>query len=409
MKISFSGRYSFSTPALIVFLTLICLSSPAAKAIDLLPSELEGWRWYQSTLLGAFAKPFVDRAIVLDIPVPGSSKRLAVRVWRVQGSAPKGLFLILPGTGGNSASSNSNLLAEEVNALGYDAIVLANPFTPDFQSTFSSDGLIGFPRRDIVDTVTMMEAAVDSYTHYYGKYKSLNLMGYSLGALYTVLAAGQESSLTFHKLIALNPPIDLQYAMDQLDGMIRLAINDPFSAPRMLGDLFRIFQKTKGGVLIEKILELKQLVPADEAVGREAIGKIFQNNLIEITRGLFSTSTVFSTQYRKRQIEAKMRSITFAQYLGYAGIGISQNAEPVRKTFAAMVKDINLNGILAALPSTKKIYVITNNDDFLSTPAELKRLGDILHGNLHVFNAGGHCGNYWAPSFKKVLAGIINQ
>lgn len=386
---------------------LLCLLSPSAHAYTLLPSEMKGWSWFQSTVLAGIGQPTKDLGVDLSLPVPNSRKELPIRFWKSSQPATKGLFLILPGTGGGASSGISNVLAELVAGLGYDSLILANPFSPEFQKSFSSDGLIGLPQKDAVDAHRMLEAAVELYQRNQGRPRKLFLMGSSLGGLYTILENGQAPSLPFDKLIALNPPVSLGYAMDRLDDMIRLSLRNADSVPDLHFELIWAYLQAQEGISREGVEAIRMFLPAEEEKGQKVIGESFQQSLKAITKGLFAASPDFFDGDRRRRIEGSLRSVTFEKYIGYAGAALDRRGG-TSMNFSALLQGAGLNHALKSARNSK-IHVITSADDFLLRPGDLANLEEALGSRLHVFEAGGHCGNYWTASFKKALAGILGS
>ncbi|MGE3260258.1 MAG: hypothetical protein AB7K68_00620 [Bacteriovoracia bacterium] len=384
---------------------LLCVLSPSARAYTLLPSEMKGWSWFQSTVLAGIGQPSKDLGVDLLLPVPNSRKELPIRFWKSAQPNTKGLFLILPGTGGGASSGISNVLAELVASLGYDSLVLANPFSPEFQKSFSADGLVGLPQKDAVDAHRMFEAAVELYRHNRGQPRKLFLMGSSLGGLYAILENGQSPALPFDKLIALNPPVSLNYAMDRLDDMIRLSLRNADSVPDLHFELIWAYLQAQEGISREGVEAIRMFLPAEEEKGQKVIGESFQQSLKAITRGLFAAYPDFFSGERRGRVEASLRSVTFEKYIVYAGAALDGRGR-TSTNFSALIQGAGLN---RALKNTRnsKIHVITSVDDFLLRPRDLASLEETLGSRLHVFEAGGHCGNYWTASFKKTLAGIL--
>ncbi|MGZ3713538.1 MAG: hypothetical protein ACXVBE_17365 [Bdellovibrionota bacterium] len=390
---------------LAIFLFAISISS--ASAFSLIPSEMKGWSWYQSTILGGLQKPGIDRSSELLLKVPRTSKALHARLWR-SSVAASGLFLILPGTGGGTASGMSNMLADLVNGLGYDALVLANPFSADFQNSFSSDGVVGLPQRDAKDNRRMLESALELYQSKFGKPRELILLGSSLGALYTLLEGTSPKALPFTKLIALNPPVNLSYGMAQLDKMIQVFIDDPNPLPSFDPDLIMSVVRAQHGVTAETAPGIRDSLPTEAERGSEMIGEAFHESLAGIMRGLYGSELGFFGESKQAEIESSIGALTFKRYMGYAGAVLGAR-KSLTVPLSALMAQVSLERALKDKLGMKKAYVLTNADDFLLRKDDFSLLEKLFGPRLRVFEAGGHCGNYWTASFRQTLLSILNE
>jgi pimeloyl-ACP methyl ester carboxylesterase len=299
----------------------------------------------------------------------------------------------------------ANVVAEDLWQLGYDSVVLANPFSPEFQGSFSSDGLIGLPQRDLPDAHRTLAAAFRHYVAEHGKPRRLVLAGISLGALYAALEAAHRQDLRFDQVLALNPPTSLRAGISQLDEMIRISIAESDPLPFNFQVIWAYLQ-AQHGTTLENIRGIKMVLPEAEREGRRLIGDSFRQALTAVGRGLLALGGATLSDSVRQRIAAGLPTLTFARLADFSGQALAERRE-IKGSAEAALGQVDLVSVLRRAESPAAITVVTNADDFLLQPGDLPRLEKILGDRLYVFAAGGHCGNFWTPSFRRVLAKIL--
>ena len=390
---------------LIFALAVSLFHSQTAHSYQTMRSELHKLHWQQSTLLAGFTAPTADSAESI-FAVAASGKRLQINLWKTDG-ASRGLYFVIPGTGSSGKSKLANRLAQMLTELNYDAIVLANPFSAAFQTSFSSDGIVGLPEKDAVDEVAMMKAALTSYAEEYGHPRELNVVGFSLGGLFAPLTA-RGNAMRFNKVIALDPPIDFGYAIKQVDLMIGKMREHPVRLPGLLRDLLGIFRLAPHGVRDDNSAGVLEALPQDDEENEQLIGMSFLPALQKITANLAHT-WAFSSPEKQAQLRQIHKSVTFAEYTGLISIPLSRDRRYTGLSVSQILNRVDFRTILRQNPDVAaKTYVITNRDDLLVTDSQLSDLDSVIPGRLNVFDAGGHCGNYWTKSFASQFTRIVN-
>ncbi len=371
--------------------------------LKVIPSDLKKWEWHQSTLLGGFVKPENDLSI--ERSVQGPNGPLKVRIWKTQDS--KGLYVLIPGTGADADSGNAGVLAETIYKNGFDVLILANPFVVDFQNSFSSDGLIGFPQKDKPDIYNMIFTALNQFSTEFGEPKSLNITGFSLGGFYVEMLRPELSRIGFKKFIALNPPLNFSHAMHQLDELIRIRMDEDPSLLDLLDQLIPLFRLVRKGLNKINLLLLKERIGDNEDQNKYLIGRSFQSVLKRILEETVKREP-FRSEYRGTRILLNKDYITFSKFLGYVGVVVGVQ-EPLKgKTLADLVEELDLIEMINQNGNSENLYVFTNGDDFLNTKKQLKSLVQNRSVKTFVFKDGGHCGNYWTPSFIKEFGRVLS-
>ncbi len=402
---------------------LITIAASSGNAYDVISSELLGVPWYQSTVIGAYAKPETSKYFDLAVypkttrylkqkhnPIEDQNLEvvsfLRARIWRTASEKIKGLYIVIPGTGATPSASSANLLAEQITLAGYDAVVVTNLFSTDFQETFSSDGFVGFPQKDIKDAVEMVESAISAYRSYYGEPKEINVTGYSLGALYTVMLADSNVSYKLNKFIALNPPFEFLYDMNRLDTMIKIPGYGRNEIIDIIKKLIRVFTKTISGLTKELLGEIRTTLPTDQKSNEKIIGTSFRFSMEGVINNIISHDFVRDYDSRK-EIFRITRDTSFARYSLVLRDYLVEEGKLENLSVSELAAKNNLLTVLKKSKRLKDIYFISNEDDFLLQPGDLSNLEKVVGNKLYVFEAGGHCGNYWTPSFQNLFKELI--
>lgn len=394
-----------SLKGMLVF-ALLSSFSLTASAFKLLPSGLKDLSPHESTILAGVTNPSSDRYVPLTIYKPGRDIFMEARLWR-SAKPTKGLFIVMPGTGGDASSGTANSLAEFISKNRFDALVVANPFSSSFQSSFSSDGLVGFPQKDLLDAEQMIEQTVRVYSQLYTPPSKVNFIGFSLGGTYSVLLSNSDFSFDVGTFIALNPPVDFGNAISAIDDLLRtVKATSRLSLLRLIPELFPLYRETRGGLSFDLIPILRKMIVSDDYRDKQTIGAAFDLNLMDIVNGLHSTETFSSREWHVRLTQRTTR-MTFQGYLGLVGIPLSNRQEFYGRTFDSIIADMDLPGLIVSSKRKSRLYVIHNADDFLLRAGDLEKIDPLLPQRMFVFDGGGHCGNYWTPNFQKVLKGIL--
>lgn len=394
--------------ALMIMMVLPSASVSAHNGILTVSPQLPAW--HKATVMGSFALPDKDGFIKDTLKPSNGSGPLPIRYWPTTKSIIKGLLLIVPGTGSNSDSSHAQIMASVANEQGHDAIIVANPFSPDFQKSFSPDYLVGFPQNDTPGFVQMMESAYAKYLTYRKKPRVVNITGFSLGGAYAVRSSSLKFSFKVRNYIAVNPPVDLGFAINAIDDMIRTRLNNNiFSIPQVLRQyilpLANYAYAFNNRLNLNTLRDYLGLTSDNETVNKGIVGASFQLSIGKITRGLFK-SEEFKQDHTWRWLIARVPSITFADYMGVAGVAI-ENEEMRGKSFQELMDEVDLRRQIVHSKKRKNIFIIHSRDDFLLDKGDLKDLHDLIGPRLKVLNSGGHGGAIWTRTFARTFKQLL--
>ena len=131
------------------------------------------------------------------------------------------LAIIYPSIGEGITSHHSVVLAKMFYDAGYSVLIQGSHFQWEFVKSMPANYRPGLPKQDARDLQKITGKIIDSLEAKYDcKFHDNVLIGTSFGALMTLYIANEEAqknTLNISKFISINPPIELVYAMKQID------------------------------------------------------------------------------------------------------------------------------------------------------------------------------------------------
>ena len=332
---------------------------------------------------------------------------------------PAPLVYVVPGLGGHRLGDASLGLAEVFHAEGNSVVTISNPTNWEFVAHGSSVELPGYAPADARDLHRAL-TAIDRQlaTSWPGRFTSKRLAGISLGAFHALFIAGDEARavqdglLRFDVYLALNPPVNLEHAMTQVDRFY----NAPLSFP--VEERAQRIEEIFGKVLYLSEGELwpGMDLPFTRIEAEFLIGLAFRLDLqytILQTQDRHDRGVLQTPRSKLRRAPA-FREASEYSYLEYmyafvlpyyaeGDTGITFDEAGALRLFA----DCDLRSIAAELAANERVRLFTNENDFLLRPADLVWLREHLGERVHVFPAGGHLGNLHRKAIQEVIEGIV--
>lgn len=334
--------------------------------------------------------------------------------YRLQKDPRAPLVFVIPGVGGTSEAPGALFLAEQLFNAGYHAITLDNAFSWTFTVAASRSGLPGYAPRDAVDLYGTLEKisqklAKEKHLHP----RSYALAGYSLGALQGLFLhrLDQEAQkFHFQKLLLINPPLDMMYAMEQLDQMF--AVGDALPRSRkviVFNRVLKVGQKYLTAnadfgnpALLQSAFEEMDLNDQDLAY---LIGGNFRDTLRDVivtsqqVEDLHILKSPISRYLRNERFE-EARGISFNQYLKLFLFPQVVKLKKPGFTPADLNEEVSFYQFGPYIHDHGDIFLIHSSDDFLLKSGDVSWLQDTFKERALIFPAGGHCGAMNFPEFK---------
>ena len=310
------------------------------------------------------------------------------------------LAIIYPSIGEGINSHHSVVLAKIFYDEGYSVIIQGSHFQWEFVNSMPDEYKPGIPSQDADYLRLVTTKIINSLENKYNcKFGEKTLFGTSFGALTTIFIADKEfhnNTLNITKYISVCPPVNLIYAMEQVD-------RNGEEWNKNSNDLKRRVALTASKVI--QLVDMKdskekidiETLPFTEEEGKLITGFIMHQKLSDLIFTLEKTP-----KNKPADIYNKINNMNYRDYAEKYLLGKNYNT----------IDDLNFASDLLSLQdflqksSNYKIY--HSLDDYLTNSNQLKKL-KICTGNKTVLlSNGGHLGFMYKPEFIEELKKDIN-
>lgn len=355
---------------------------------------------------------FYDLGLVYSINIYKGHPDLKYKLWMQPKPAP--IVVILPGTGSFYSSSKIIALAELFYLKGYSVLAISDVFNWQFSESASSVRTPGFTP---VDSADMYYALCKIFSSLDEKYKNKitdkMLVGFSLGALHALFIADLESKLQNNKLgfsryLALNPPVDLLYAVHKIDDFY--SAGNYLSREQLTGSIskgLQLYQKA-----IDKKLESSAVIDLSSNQAKYIIGLDFHTTLSELIYSINSREKLASLHqeynwFSREDLYNEIDKFSFYSYLALILKPCYEKSTGKNMSIDEFNRASSLTAIENTLKNNKKIKIIHTTDDFLLDESQRKWLENTMGDRLVMLNHGGHCGYMYFKQAADVISKSI--
>jgi len=321
---------------------------------------------------------------------------------------PAPLLFVLAGIGSNPYFGLGTYVAWLFHRQGFHVVILPSPMSWNFALAASRSGAPGYAPADARDLYqTMQDTLTLLRTRYHVATTRIGFLGASLGALdgaYLSVIDAQERKIGIDTYLLLNPPLDLNYALERVDawnalgakfGRDRskalvaraLAIVDTFSTERRddpavfarLSREFKTFTREEIQFLLAKALQtaLPELVYVTETIEDPADRRPITKD--EARQRIQAANRVTFVDYAQRLAVPRWRK---------QAVGLPTDLQ-------GFARQGSLTPILEQLRANPRVHIVHNADDILTTRQSIRALQQALGPRVVVFPYGGHLGNLW--------------
>lgn len=332
---------------------------------------------------------------------------------------PQKLAILLPGIGGNYFGMTTTALAELLHNRGFAVAALDSTFTWQFMRSTGKYRLPGYLPEDaallrrairlVLDELTAAEKIRDP---------EVVLLGYSFGALHTLKIAeleAKENTLGIRRYLAINPPVDLDYAMTQADTLARTG--SEWSDSEAVDRLSDTGGRAMGAMMksypvydpeAEPVPGVSYRAPIDETAAAYLAGLYFRISI----RGLLFTAhrewgLTLDNPYAWGDRNRLYREIDKVSFREYAERFLAM--EHPDKTLEELFRNSGLRSFEAELKRNPAIRVIHNYDDFLLSPEDRLWLDRTLGKRITWFDRGAHLGNLYVLTVQNRIVELLQE
>ena len=254
----------------------------------------------------------------------------------------------------------------------------------------------GLPETDAKHVRNVTQKILENLQEKYDcEFSEKNILGTSLGAMLTLFVANlenEENLLGINRYISICPPIDLKYAIKEIDKNGGEFDKNPDSV------------KQKTAVTAAKILQLYQLkdagdlnvetLPFSDEEGKLITTFIMRQKLSDL---IFTLEK--APKNKKSDIYELINNMSYRdyaeKYLGITNWSEAEENEENKKTSLYCLADYFMNN------DNYKIY--HSFDDYLINKTQLTKLKGFAGKNLKCLNCGAHLGFLYREEFNKAL------
>lgn len=386
---------------------------------------------YEATILGTPAK------LMPELPVKPSTRQLVLDIFpdRKKPSifyydnglrctfayqkqkAP--LIFLIAGTGASDQSSKLMIMMKAFYNAGFHVITLPSPTNSNFIVSGSKSRIPGDMIDDAADLYRAMESAMQKVAGDI-EVSSYYLCGYSLGGTQAAFVAKMDEerrSFKFRKVLMINPTVSIYNSAARIEELMKqipgggkkqgiffnkmlskfsefyrygnfVAINDDFLYSIYTEKLFTK-EETAGLIGLTYRINLAGMIFSSDVMTNSGY-VVPKNRVLKITDSLFDYFQV-STH------------LSFFDYFNEFLYPYFLTLQP-GLTKQAFIDSLSLKSIEAYLKSSDKFGVMTNENDFIITKAELDYLRQLFGERVKVYPRGGHLGNL---EYKENMAYMV--
>jgi hypothetical protein len=324
-----------------------------------------------------------------------------------KGAAP--LIFVISGTGSDYNSTKINMLLRVFYQAGFHVVTLSSPTHPSFIVSASSNSVPGNIQEDAKDLYHVMELIWEDI-RYDLAVTEFHLTGYSLGGAQSAFISKideSRKSFNFSKVLMINPPVSLFNSVRIFDDLLvnnvpgGLDKVDEFMAETMdllseiyvVGEFvdineeffYEVFKILK--VTPEKLAAIIGIAFRMFAADMYFASDVVRNGGYIVPQNLALTSTSSLSDYMSVSFR-----ISFVEYFNEYFYPYFQAKHP-NLSKEDLIASTSLKSIEDYLISSKKIGLMTNQDDFILAPGEIDYLKRVFKSRAKIYPAGGHLGN----------------
>lgn len=309
------------------------------------------------------------------------------------------LAIIYPSIGEGINSTHSVFWAKLFYDAGYSVIIQGSHFQWEFVKSMPDGYAPGVPSVDAQKIRTVTSKIIDELSNKYNyEFQNKVVLGTSLGALSTLFVGAAEyrnNTLGDTKFIAICPPVELLYAIKQIDKNSEDWNKSP--------DEF----KQKVAQTASKVMKLYEAkgdfepeinnLPFDENEAKLITGFLMHQKLSDLifTIENSSKSKVNSDTYYY------INNMNFIDYTKKYIIHDNENIDDI-------AYDISLYSISYFLENSDNYKIYHSVNDYLTSPVQIKKLKSYSKDKLTLFDNGAHLGFLYRKEFLNNLKQTIS-
>ena len=309
------------------------------------------------------------------------------------------LVIMYPSIGEGSNAHHSVIFAKMFYDAGYSVIIQGSHFHWEFVKSMPEGYCPGIPSQDADYIKLVTSKIMESICAKYGcDFREKVVVGTSFGAMATLFVAEKESknnTLGVNKFIAISPPIELVYALEQLD---KNSEEFDRNSPEV---------KHKTAITAAKILQLSQLkensdfkidtLPFTDEESKLITTFILRQKLSDLIFTIENIAKNTKTDF--------YQTVNNMSYRDYAEKYLLKNG---MLTLDDIKYETGLYSLADYLTHADNYRIYQSFDDYFINKDQLVRLKTLAGKHLVCLNCGAHLGFLYRKEFIEALKHDIN-
>ena len=303
--------------------------------------------------------------------------------------------IIYPSIGEGITSRHSVILAKIFYDEGYSVIIQGSHFQWEFVKSMPQGYAPGIPSVDAEYLKTVTGKIIEKLENKYNcKFSEKTVIGTSFGALTTLFLANSEfknNNLNITKYISICPPVELVYAMEQVDKNSEEWNKNPDNLKETAAITAAKVVQLTDMKDTAKDFELENL-PFTEEEGKLITGFIMHQKLSDLIFTIENTP-----KNKKTDIYTAINNMNYRDYTEkYLLNGTHKTLEDLRN-------ESSLLSISDFLQNSTNYKIYHSLDDYLVNTKQLKQLKIRTGKRTLLLSNGAHLGFLYTPEFLKDL------
>jgi pimeloyl-ACP methyl ester carboxylesterase len=330
------------------------------------------------------------------------------------------LVFLIAGAGSSDRSAKMLSMMKALYQAGFHVITLPSPSHANFIVSASRSSVPGDLTQDSADLYRAMEAA---WKEVQGdiEVSSFHLGGYSMGAAQAAFVAKLDEELkvfNFRKVLMINPPVSLYSSATNLEALLKQipggAKKQGIFFNRMLSKFSEYYRYGNFVAINDDFLYsiyVERLFYPEETAGLIGLtyrinlaGMIFASDVMTNSGYVVPKNRVLNPTDSLADYFLVSTHLSFFEYFNEYFYPYFQKQRP-GLTKQALIDANSLKSIEGYLKSSTKFGVMTNENDFILTKADLEYLRQLFGERAKIYPRGGHLGNL---EFKDNMAYIVD-
>ena len=318
------------------------------------------------------------------------------------------LVFLIGGTGSSDRSAKLLTMMKALHQAGFHVISLPSPTNSNFIVSASRSSMPGDLTEDAADLYSAMEMA---WKQVQGDIlvSSFHLCGYSLGGSHAAFVAKLDEErrvFNFRKVLMINPPVSVYSSATRIEELMRQipggAKKQGLFVNRMLSKFSQFYRYGNFVSVNEDFLyEIysEGLFSHDETAGLIGItyriglaGMIFTSDVMTNSGYVVPKNRILSATDSIFDYFMVSTHLSFFDYFNEQFYPHFKKQRP-ELTKQELIDSQSLRSIEGYLKSSDKFGVVSNENDFILTRADLEYLRKLFGERAMIYPRGGHLGN----------------